>query len=89
MARVEVPYHIFSYTMKISFYHYPYKITPMKNDLITARRFSILTDIERYFRTELALLCDFLSASHFQSKKYLRTLRRGNITSQVFDKTKG
>lgn len=88
MARVEMPYHIFSYTMKICFYHYPYKITPMKNDLKTARRFNILTNIGRYFITELALLCNFLSASRFQSKEYLRTVRQGNITSLVFDKQK-
>jgi len=60
----------------------------MKNDLKTARRFNILTNIGRYFITELALLCDFLSASRFQSKEYLRTVRQGNITSLVFDKQK-
>lgn len=43
----------------------------MKNDLITPRRFSILANIVRCCRTELALLCNFSGRLPFSKQRIL------------------
>lgn len=88
MARVEAPYHVFSYTVKICFYRYPYKITPNEKWSYNSQEIQHPHGYWEALQTRAGLLCDFLSASHFQSKEYLRTVRHGNITSLVFDKQK-
>ena len=78
-----------SYKMSIFYYHCCIRsLFVIKNHIIIPRRFNILSIIGKCCKTELALLCGFLAASHFQCKECLGILRQSIITSLVFDKQK-